>query len=55
MAALRVVLGIFEAGFFPGSVYLLRYVIHIVFLLVLIRIVLGMCDTKFKRDIQYST
>jgi hypothetical protein len=28
MAALRVILGIFEAGFFPGSVYLLRYVIH---------------------------
>jgi MFS family permease len=26
MAALRVILGILEAGFFPGSVYLLRYV-----------------------------
>jgi MFS family permease len=26
MAALRVILGIFEAGFFPGSVYLLRLV-----------------------------
>jgi hypothetical protein len=27
MVALRMILGIFEAGFFPGSVYLLRYVI----------------------------
>jgi MFS family permease len=29
MAGLRTVLGIFEAGFFPGSVYLLRYVFEI--------------------------
>jgi MFS family permease len=27
LAALRVVLGILEAGFFPGSVYLLRFVL----------------------------
>jgi hypothetical protein len=26
LAALRVILGIFEAGFFPGCVYLLRFV-----------------------------
>jgi MFS family permease len=29
MAALRVILGIFEAGFFPGSVYLLRFALII--------------------------
>jgi hypothetical protein len=29
LAALRVVLGILEAGFFPGSVYLLRFAFHI--------------------------
>jgi hypothetical protein len=29
MVALRIILGIFEAGFFPGSVYLLRYVINL--------------------------
>jgi hypothetical protein len=27
LAALRVVLGILEAGFFPGCVYLLRFVL----------------------------
>jgi hypothetical protein len=59
MAALRLVLGIFEAGFFPGSVYLLRLA-----LLILVPapihcsnfiIVPGMFDLKSKRDIQFST
>lgn len=55
MAGMRVILGIFEAGFFPGSVYLLRYMISIFACSTRLTMVApGTFDMRYRSDIPSS-